>query len=99
MKTLYHIRKFNDPKDDYMEGQILEFTKDKYNKFKEDTLEYSGSYLEKKVTIDDKVLNYYKDIESLLRFEDLKNKNADEIKRILDIIERFHYSACLKKEN
>jgi hypothetical protein len=97
METLYHIRKFSNIEDDYNVGQVLEFNRDKLNSFKYDQKDYSGSYYAGKITIGDKVCNHYKDIASLLKYEELKNKSEAEIKEILSIINTFHYTACLEK--
>ena len=97
MEKLYHIKKFNDPSEDLIVGQTLEFSKDKLNDFRYYQKDYSGCYCSKTEEIDGKIINHYEDISSLLKYDDLKRKSESEIKKILDIIESFHYSVCLEK--
>ena len=97
MEKLYHIKKFNDLSEDIKVGQTLEFNKNKLNNFRYFQKDYSGCYCSKTEEIDGKIINHYEDITTLLKYEDLKKKSEEEIKRILAILEAFHSCTCMEK--
>lgn len=97
MQKLYHIKKFKDQNEDLQVGQILEFSKGKLNPLREEQMDFSGCYLEKKETVDNKIFNKYKDLSSLLNYEKLISKSQDELKEIIDLLDAYHHNSCMEK--
>lgn len=99
MKTLYHIKRFNDVSEDLKVGDILEFKKGVLNPLRTEEMDFSRCYLDGTKVIDNKTYNNYKDIISFLDYDELRTKSESEIKYILNILEAYiHNSSWEKRE-
>ena len=95
---LYHIHKFNDIKDDFKVGDILE-TND-LNRLRKDQLNCSSSYLKEVVKNDKGTFNMYEPLDSLLEMEKLEKMSREEIVKTVDLLKEYiHNNGIYRRES